>query len=182
MSASRILQKTARAARPSLVAKFLLRESPASIPSSSLSTLLPFASASNPFLPTKSHPDANSWTAPRYSIRRQKALQKEVALLGLSPDVLPPSAPAKIRSTTSAPLIKASAHIPKAGILNEAELEKRGPYLGRRGAAFKGKVWERNLEARKVELKKALEGADAKIAAWRKTTRDEKAKKTPAPF
>lgn len=161
-------------ATPSLVAKFLLRESPASISSDPSAPLLPFASTSahNPFLPSKAHASANSFTAPRYSLRRQKVLHREVARLGLSPDVLPASAPRKApKAPSTTPLIRASAHIPKAHALNEAELEKRGPYLGRKGAAFKGKVWERNLAARKDELKVALEGADAKIAAWRKVRR-----------
>ena len=161
------LLRSARAP-PSLVAKFLLRESPSSIPSTPNSPLLPFASSSNPFLPTKSHPDANSWTAPRYSLRRQKALRSEAALLGLDPAVLPPPAAPRPRTTPTANLIRASAHIPRASVLNEADVEKRGPYVGRKGAAFKGKVWERNAAARKDELKLALEGADAKIAAWRK--------------
>ncbi|KAL8287671.1 hypothetical protein RQP46_003529 [Phenoliferia psychrophenolica] len=181
MNVSRVL----RAARgpPSLVAKFLLRESPSSVPSSPSAPLLPFASTStNPFLPSKANADANSWTAPRYSLRRQKALRTEAARLGLDPSVLPPSAAPKPRPVSAAPLFKAGPHIRRASVLNEAEIEKKGPYVGRKGAAFKGKVWERNLVARKAELAKALEGADAKIAAWRKTTKDEKAKKVPAPF
>ena len=208
MNVSRVI-RSARAP-PSLVAKFLLRESPSSVPDQPSSPLLPFASTSaNPFLPSKANADANSWTAPRYSLRRQKVLRNEVARLGLDPTVLPPSAPHRARLESAAPLFRAGPHIRRASVLNEAELEKKGPYVGRKGAAFKGKVWERNLVARKAELAKALEGADAKIAAWRKvssasvrvaetrrvrcrswkltlllnqTTKEEKAKKTPAPF
>ena len=49
-------------------------------------------------------------------------------------------------------------------------MEKAGPYAGRKGAAFKGKIWERKKEQRLADLKKLLEGADAKAQAWKKVS------------
>lgn len=50
-------------------------------------------------------------------------------------------------------------------------MEKSGPYAGRKGAAFKGKIWERKKEQRVADLKRLLEGADAKAQAWKKVCR-----------
>lgn len=173
-SIARTATKALRTPRSlSLVSSFLARESPSSLASGAASPT-PFDATSNPFAPTKTA-GANSWTAPKYSIRRQKVLVKEVERLGWSLDCLPvapvraPSAKQAARAKTLTPF-KASAHIPATKVLDELELEKRGPYTGRGGNAFKGKIWERKSAARALELRTALEGADAREAAWRKVS------------
>ncbi|KAM0750884.1 hypothetical protein T439DRAFT_314272 [Meredithblackwellia eburnea MCA 4105] len=179
--------------RSSILANFLLREAPQSL-SSSPEPPLPFPSdVQNPFLPHKRNPLQNSLSPPKYSIRRQKLLRKQVHQLGLSDDILPKSLvqvrrEAVVSPTTTAAaaaaggLVQASPHIQNYSTINEALLPKKGPYLGRKGAAFKGKTWERNWTKRQEELEKALEGQADKIRAWRKATKDEKSKKIPAPF
>ena len=134
--------------------------------SSDLSIPSAWSSPANPFAPTKS-PHANSYTAPKYSLRRQKVLRLEAERLGWAADVLPPTpVPAKeVRKTT---LYRANPHIPRTKVLDELSLEKKGPYVGRKGAAFKGKMWERKMGARQEELKVALEATAAKEVAWRK--------------
>ncbi|ORY70600.1 hypothetical protein BCR35DRAFT_322206 [Leucosporidium creatinivorum] len=173
------------AARQDPLLSFLARESPSTVPASPSDLPLgPFASTSNPFAPTKL-PEANSWTPPKYSIRRQKVLRK-LAKEALWPeDALPPSVDKVTpEAATRAPqLYRASPHIPATRVLDELELQKKGPYAGRKGAAFKGKIWERKFEARQTELKKALELADDKAAAWKKAKAEERSKSKPAlPF
>lgn len=58
--------------------------------------------------------------------------------------------------------------MPESKVLAEVGLEKRGPYAGRKGAPFKGKMWERKKEERTAELARLLQGADTRIAAWKK--------------
>lgn len=164
------------AARQDPLLSFLARESPSTVPASPFDLPLgPFASTSNsnPFAPTKL-PEANSWTPPKYSIRRQKVLRK-LAKEALWPeDALPPSvdkiSPAAAATARAPQLYRASPHIPATKVLDELELEKKGPYTGRKGAAFKGKIWERKFEARQAELNKALKLADDKAAAWKKVS------------
>lgn len=155
--------------RSSLLIPFFLRECPASILDST-STPLPFQSTSaNPFLPTKS-PNSRSWTAPKYSARRQKVLRREADALGWSQDVLPAGAPSSAQPVAATHKLTSNAHIGASKVLDAVGLLKRGPYAGRKGQAFKGKLWERRFEQRQVELAKLLEGADAKEAAWRKVS------------
>ena len=172
------------AARRFPLYSFLARESPASLPATPGAEPSAFAGASNPFAPTKASPEARSWTAPRYSLRRQKMLRREAEALGLADDVLPPSPLAKsspLASTSTSPdptpaarldparrRLQSSPHIPATKVLDALALDKFGPYAGRKGAAFKGKLWERKKEARVAHLAKLLEGADAKAEAWRK--------------
>jgi hypothetical protein len=162
------------AARQDTLLSFLARESPSTLPASPFDLPLgPFASTSNsnPFAPTKL-PEANSWTPPKYSIRRQKVLRK-LAKEALWPeDALPPSVDkiSPAAATRAPQLYRASPHIPATKVLDEVELEKKGPYAGRKGAAFKGKIWERKFEARQAELNKALQLADEKAAAWKKVS------------
>ncbi|GAA5902084.1 hypothetical protein JCM8208_002473 [Rhodotorula glutinis] len=185
------------AARRFPLYSFLARESPASLPTTPGAEPTAFAGASNPFAPTKASPEARSWTAPRYSLRRQKKLRREAEALGLAVDVLPPSPLAKSSplaspspdSTPAARLdparrrLQSSPHVPATKVLDALALDKFGPYAGRKGAAFKGKLWERKKEARVAHLAKLLEGADAKAEAWRKTQADAKNKgKASLPF
>ncbi|GAA5932901.1 hypothetical protein JCM3775_005257 [Rhodotorula graminis] len=189
------------AARRFPLYSFLARESPASLPTTPGAEPTAFAGASNPFAPTKASPEARSWTAPRYSLRRQKKLRREADALGLAADVLPPSPLAKsspVASTSTSPSpdqtpaarldparrrLQSSPHVPATKVLDTLALDKFGPYAGRKGAAFKGKLWERKKEARVAHLAKLLEGADAKTAAWRKAQADAKNKsKASLPF
>ncbi|GAA5915876.1 hypothetical protein JCM6882_001746 [Rhodosporidiobolus microsporus] len=179
-----------QAARRFPLYSFLARESPASLPSQPGAAPSPFAGPSNPFAPTKSSAAARSWTAPKYSLRRQKQLRREADALGYPADVLPPSfikanapPPAASRLDPARRALAPSQHVPESQVLAELGMVKRGPYAGRKGAAFKGKIWERKKEERTADLARLLEGADAKAAAWRKTQHDAKAKAKPAlPF
>ena len=150
---------------------FLARESPSTLPASPFDLPLgAFASTSsaNPFAPTKL-PEANSWSPPKYSIRRQKLLRKLAKEAYWPDDALPPVVEKAAPATPRTPRVyTASPHIPATKVLDELELQKKGPYVGRKGMAFKGKMWERKFEARQTELQKALEVADAKAAAWKK--------------
>ncbi|GAA5956940.1 hypothetical protein JCM21900_006713 [Sporobolomyces salmonicolor] len=179
------------AVRSSPLFSFIVRESPSSLPASADALPTAFAGESNPFAPSKSSPLAKRWTAPKYSLRRQKMLRREAEALGLPDDVLPPpfvkasspAAAAAPRLDPSRRLFKSTPHIPKTKILDELAMEKRGPYAGRKGAAFKGKMWERKKEERLAELKKLLDGADAKAEAWKKAQSEARAKAKPAlPF
>lgn len=163
-----------------LLLDFIKRESPSSLPSTSTSTasVIPtaFSSPSNPFAPTKTL-GANSSRAPKYSVRRQKVLRKSIETLGWPTDLLP-VAPVTRRQLEGVKksvegeerknLFRASPHIPATKVLDQLNLEKKGPYVGRKGAAFKGKLWERKMAKRTEELRVALEGADAREAQWRK--------------
>ncbi|KAK4049145.1 hypothetical protein OIV83_004336 [Microbotryomycetes sp. JL201] len=181
--ASRIPPSTLRVlGRRDPLRAFLLRESPASVPASFEEVPGAFASSSNPFAPTKA-PGAKSWTAPKYSLRRQKALRRQANMLGWPTEALPPpfkSASASLRDDAGRPSVvstlRSHPRIPSSRILDEVQLEKKGPYAGRKGAAFKGKAWERNFDKRQQELKSAAEQADAKMAAWEQAKRDEKTK------
>lgn len=165
------------AARRFPLYSFLARESPASLPAQPGVAPSPFTSPSNPFAPTKASPLARSWTAPKYSLRRQKKLRIEAANLGYPEDVLPPpfvKPNAHLRPKPSQRLdqtrraLAPSQHVPASKVLAELGLEKYGPYAGRKGAPFKGKMWERKKEERTQELARLLAGADQKIAAWKK--------------
>ncbi|GAA6016311.1 hypothetical protein JCM10207_000465 [Rhodosporidiobolus poonsookiae] len=179
-----------QAARQFPLYSFIARESPASLPSQPGAAPLPFAGPSNPFAPTKSNPLARSWTAPKYSLRRQKKLRQQADALGYPADVLPPKfvkanalPPALERLAATRRTLAPSRHVPESQVLARLALEKRGPYSGRKGAPFKGKMWERKKEERTAELARLLAGADDKVTAWKKSTRDAKAKAKPAlPF
>lgn len=165
-------------ARRNLLQSFLERESPASLPSTSqlpndaAAVPGPFAAASNPFAPTKVA-GANSWTAPRYSLRRQKVLRRELeSFEGAVPDhVLPPpykKQHVQTRRTPPQRMYRSSPHIPESKVLDELDLVKKGPYAGRKGMAFKGKLWERKFEKRQQQLKAAFESADERAQQWKK--------------
>lgn len=83
-----------------------------------------------------------------------------------------PVAPVKELKGTRllASVYRSSPHLPRTTVLDELNLEKKGPYIGRKGAAFKGKMWERKMGARQEELRVALLKTDAKEAAWRKVS------------
>ncbi|GAA5823582.1 hypothetical protein JCM3770_002791 [Rhodotorula araucariae] len=186
------------AARRFPLYSFLARESPASLPVAPGAAPTAFAGSSNPFEPTKASPDARSWTAPKYSLRRQKKLRREADALGLASDVLPPPfrksplaaaspalapAPAAARLDPARRRFQSSPQVPASKVLDALGLDKYGPYAGRKGAAFKGKLWERKKEERTAYLAKLLDAADAKADAWRRTQADAKAKAKPAlPF
>lgn len=152
--------------RRSLLDNFLLRESPASA-ATGLSTIPgPFAGVGNPFAPTKAE-GSRSWTAPRWSARRQKVLRTLVEARGWPENVLPVT-PVRAEPVRAARTLRGSTHIPKTSVLNELDLERKGPYVGRSGPAFKGKMWERKMKARTEELRVALEATTLKEIAWRK--------------
>ncbi|KAK4046623.1 hypothetical protein OIO90_006493 [Microbotryomycetes sp. JL221] len=188
--------------RRDMLRAFLQRESPASLSASPGQLPGAFASSSNPFAPTKA-PGARSWTAPKYSIRRQKKLRQIAALSGWPAEVLPPAfghATKMLGSTTAegldvpessksgsisrgASTLQSHPQIPSSKILDQVQLSKKGPYSGRKGAAFKGKAWERNFGKRQTTLKAAVEQADAKMAQWKQSKLDDKAKaKAALPF
>ncbi|GAA5891124.1 hypothetical protein JCM5296_004899 [Sporobolomyces johnsonii] len=177
--------------RRSPLLSFLARESPSSLPASPGALPTAFAGQSNPFAPSKSSPLNRRWDAPKYSLRRQKELRREAEARGLPADVLPPpfvkaSTPARgavARVDPSRRLLKSTPHVPKTKILDVLAMEKRGPYAGRKGAAFKGKMWERKKEERTTELKRLLDGAAEKAEAWKKAQSEARAKAKPAlPF
>jgi hypothetical protein len=154
---------------------FLARENPSTLSQTGEIVAVPFSSPINPFAPSKTSPNAKSWTAPKYSLRRQKELRKEAELYGLPQEILPPPfTPSSFVRSLSNPtndqqrLLKGSSHVPETRILDKLAMEKPGPYAGRKGAAFKGKMWERKKEQRLADLKRLLEGADAKAQAWKK--------------
>ncbi|GAA5826948.1 hypothetical protein JCM5353_004776 [Sporobolomyces roseus] len=188
MATSRLASAKTLARRTPLLS-FLARESPSTLTPNGEIVAVPFSSPINPFAPSKPSPNANSWTAPKYSIRRQKQLRREAQLYGLPEEVLPPPF---IRATSPSPshpinpqqrLLKGTPHVPETKILDKLLMEKAGPYAGRKGAAFKGKIWERKKEQRLADLKRLLEGADAKAQAWKQANSDSKIKAKPAlPF
>lgn len=173
--------------RKAILSNFLIRESTAyssSIPTSStlIPTIIPSqfhldsAISSNPFAPTKTF-GSNSWRKPKYSVRRQKVLRKRVEELGWPTNVLPPTHLNHFETIAAAApprparLYNASANIPVTSVLTALKLERKGPYTGRKGAAFKGKIWERKMGARVEELRVALEATGLKEATWRKVCR-----------
>lgn len=99
------------------------------------------ADDSNPFLPNK-HPVTNRWHEPKYSLRRQSDLYKAAYRLGIT-------------------------HLlPKLGNNKKFYEEKyanKTPMAG--SVRFKLHKWERNLEARQVELAEAVQKADQVIGA-----------------
>lgn len=156
--------------RSSLLIPFLQRESPTSLSSEVPPPFTPHSPTTpNPFLPTKS-PNARSWTAPKYSARRQKALRREVDALGLSHDILPAGPAPRPTPAAAAHRLTGSKHVKGSAVLDAVGLAKVGPYAGRKGQAFKGKMWERKFEARQEELSRLLAGAEAKEAQWRKVS------------
>jgi hypothetical protein len=177
MATSRLVSAKTMARRTPLFT-FLARENPSTLSSNGEIVAVPFSSPINPFAPSKSSTSAKSWTAPKYSIRRQKELRKEAELYGLPQEILPPpfaksSIPSPSNPTNEQQrLLKGSRHVPETRILDKLAMDKAGPYAGRKGAAFKGKIWERKKEQRLADLKKLLEGADAKAQAWKKVCSD----------
>lgn len=103
-------------------------------------------------------------------------LRRELEMYGLPQDVLPPAyAKYDVKaikrqqlSQTSPQLFRSSPHIPGTKVLDELNLTKKGPYVGRKGMAFKGKMWERKFAQRQEHLKAALATADAKVEQWKK--------------
>lgn len=168
-STQAMASQSVRALRPrSLLLSFILRESPSSSPAAGSSIPTAFDPSHNPFAPTKS-PNSNSHTAPKYSLRRQKVLRRELESNSWPADVLPPT-PVRAKEARKTTLYRANHHIPVTKVLDELSMEKKGPYVGRKGAAFKGKMWERKMGARQEELKVALEATGAKEVAWRKVS------------
>ncbi|POY73317.1 hypothetical protein BMF94_3652 [Rhodotorula taiwanensis] len=177
------------AARKLPLWSFIARESPASLPATPFATPLAFAGPSNPFHPVK-NPNARSWTPPKYSLRRQKQLRRAAVAYGFDPDsVLPPAhvkanapvasgdhATAAERLDANRRMLVGSAHVQGSQVLDALAMPKVGPYAGRRGAPFKGKLWERQKQARLTKLRTLLEGADARIEAWRKSEAAAKSK------
>lgn len=168
------------AARKLPLWSFIARESPASLPSTPFATPAPFSGPSNPFLPTKNLL-ARSWTRPKYSLRRQKQLRRAAEQLGFDADAVLPAphlkqnaplakaaAPPAERLDAARRLLVGSPHVHGSRVLDHLAMPKVGPYAGRRGAPFKGKLWERQKQARLSKLRTLLEGADARIEAWRK--------------
>ncbi|GAA6023154.1 hypothetical protein JCM11491_003281 [Sporobolomyces phaffii] len=185
---SRLVSAKAMARRTPLFS-FLARENPATLSPSGEIIPVAFSAPVNPFAPSKASPDAKAWTAPKYSLRRQKELRKQADLYGLPQEILPApfaktSLPSRSNPTNEQQrLLKGSRHVPETRILDKLAMEKAGPYAGRKGAAFKGKMWERKKEQRLADLKRLLEGADAKAQAWKKANADTKTKAKPAlPF
>ncbi|GAA5879635.1 hypothetical protein JCM3774_004293 [Rhodotorula dairenensis] len=187
------------AARKLPLWSFIARESPASLPATPFAAPAPFAGPSNPFVPTKnSAAGARSWTKPKYSLRRQKQLQRAAEALGFDPDLVLPARPhlkanaAPVAKAASPPserldaarrLLVGSPHVHGSQVLDHLAMPKVGPYAGRRGAPFKGKLWERQKQARLSKLRTLLEGADARIEAWRKAEAAAKSKgKASLPF
>ena len=169
------------AARKLPLWSFIARESPASLPSTPFATPAPFSGPSNPFLPTKNGGAARSWTRPKYSLRRQKQLRRAAEQLGFDADAVLPAphlkqdaplakaaAPPSERLDAARRLLVGSPHVQGSRILDHLAMPKVGPYAGRRGAPFKGKLWERQKQARLSKLRTLLQGADARIEAWRK--------------
>lgn len=170
------------AARKLPLWSFIARESPASLPATPFAAPAPFAGPSNPFAPTKNAgAGARSWTKPKYSLRRQKQLRRAAEAHGLDPDAVLPAPPVKanapVARAASPPserldaarrLLVGSPHVQGSQVLDHLAMPKVGPYAGRRGAPFKGKLWERQKQARLSKLRTLLQGADARIEAWRK--------------
>ncbi|GAA5933318.1 mitochondrial 54S ribosomal protein mL59 MRPL25 [Sporobolomyces koalae] len=188
MASSRLVSQKALARRTPLLS-FLAREHPAAVSAAGEIVAVPFSSPINPFAPSKATPAAKSWTAPKYSIRRQKALRIEASLYGLPQEILPPPFIKQSPQSPSNPkneqqrLLKGSNHVPATRILDQLAMQKPGPYAGRKGAAFKGKIWERKKEQRTADLKRLLDSADAKAQAWKKANADARVKSKPAlPF
>lgn len=169
------IQSLKQTARKAILRNFILRESPSSLSANSPSSTVPssFSSLSNPFAPTKTV-GANSSTPPKYSLRRQKVLRQQAEILGWPSNVLPaaylphPSPSDTLRAKRSPGLHRESRNIPATKVLTALKLEKKGPYIGRKGPAFKGKMWERKMDARVEELRVALEATGLKEATWRK--------------
>ncbi|KWU44857.1 hypothetical protein RHOSPDRAFT_33679 [Rhodotorula sp. JG-1b] len=184
------------AARKLPLWSFIARESPASLPSTPFATPAPFSGPSNPFLPTKNGGAARSWTRPKYSLRRQKQLRRAAEQLGFDADAVLPAphlkqdaplakaaAPPSERLDAARRLLVGSPHVQGSRILDHLAMPKVGPYAGRRGAPFKGKLWERQKQARLSKLRTLLQGADARIEAWRKAEAAAKSKgKASLPF
>ncbi|BGP25860.1 hypothetical protein Rt10032_c06g2734 [Rhodotorula toruloides] len=168
-----------------LLKRFAIRENKGLNASSPDLLTTPFRGNPAIFTPVKK--ENGSWHAAKYSARRQKLLQRAVELLGVDPSILPPS-PIKKRATAAdlpenRRYIVAAPHIPETKVLNELALEKKGPYAGRKGAAFKGRIWERYKEERMAERAKLLEKAPQRTADFRKSQAEVRRKAKPAlPF
>ncbi|GAA6018195.1 hypothetical protein JCM8202_000222 [Rhodotorula sphaerocarpa] len=188
------------AARKLPLWSFIARESPSSLPPTPFATPAPYAARSadapNPFHPTK-NAGARTWKPPKYSLRRQKQLRRAAEAHGFDPDVVLPAPHVKANSpaalgahATAAErldanrrLLVGSPHVQGSQILDALAMPKVGPYAGRRGAPFKGKLWERQKQARLTKLRQLLDGADARIQAWRQSEAAAKSKgKASLPF
>ncbi|GAA5991190.1 hypothetical protein JCM10908_006581 [Rhodotorula pacifica] len=186
------------AARKLPLWSFIARESPRSLPSDPFATPAPFAGPSNPFHPTK-NANARSWTPPKYSLRRQKQLKRAAEAYGFDPEAVLPAphlkanaplagsnkaaSPPAERLDAARRMLVGSPHVLGSQVLDQLAMPKVGPYAGRKGAPFKGKLWERQKQARLNKLRTLLEGADARIEAWRKAEAAAKSKgKASLPF
>lgn len=118
-------------------------------------------------LPPPYRPDPAKREGPSSS----SSTSRSTALSSLiSSRLRPVRPPARERSLRDSTTLKPTDVLPESKILEQVAIEKKGPYVGRTGSAFKGKVWERNYEARQAEIKAAAEQADDKIAAHRKAS------------
>ncbi|SCV70339.1 BQ2448_1733 [Microbotryum intermedium] len=179
--------------RKNALLSFLYRESPSSLnsiavvapsTSSSATTLsfLPYTSSNPslppPFSPTKRPGDSKQWNAPKYSLRRQKKLVVSALQQGYDPSTVLPPSRQNHRPQPARPLVpfKSSPMIPETSVLDQVGLTKMGPYKGRKGLAFKGKIWERNKQKRLIQLETLLQGSQDKERVWREGLKADKKK------
>ncbi|BGP00945.1 hypothetical protein RTG_02751 [Rhodotorula toruloides ATCC 204091] len=168
-----------------LLRRFVIRENKGVKADSPDLLTTPFRGKPSIFTPVKKV--NGGWQPPKYSARRQKLLQRAVEILGVDPSILPPSPVKKRASAADLPEgrrnIVASPHVPETLVLNALALEKKGPYAGRKGAAFKGHAWERFREEKLAERAQLLEKAPQRKAEFRKTQAEVRQKAKPAlPF
>ncbi|BGO94585.1 hypothetical protein NBRC10512_004987 [Rhodotorula toruloides] len=168
-----------------LLRRFVIRENKGVKADSPDLLTTPFRGKPSIFTPVKK--ENGGWTPPKYSARRQKLLQRAVEILGVDPSILPPSPVKKRASAEDLPAgrrhIVASPHIPATQVLTALALEKKGPYAGRKGAAFKGHAWERFREEKLAERAQLLEKAPQRKAEFRKAQAEIRQKSKPAlPF
>ncbi|KAJ5701750.1 hypothetical protein N7488_009298 [Penicillium malachiteum] len=104
-------------------------------------------SAPNPFLPKKIH-SSNKWMGPRYGLRQQADLVKLAAKYNVEP-LLPPGP----KSTEY-----------KAAKLAERGLRIKGTGIGQK---VKGHKWERTMEARLEDRRKAMMEMPEMIRLWK---------------
>ncbi|KAL2380356.1 hypothetical protein RJZ90_004649 [Blastomyces dermatitidis] len=104
----------------------------------------------NPFLPYK-NPETGRWRGAMISLRRQNELVKLAAQYGVE-ELLPPSRKSTVYKETKAV---------------EKGLRIRGTGIGQK---VKGHKWERTLEVRLEDRKKAMMGMPAMIRLWKQKT------------
>lgn len=109
--------------------------------------------APNPFLPQKI-PRTGKWKAPRYGLRQQADLVKMASKYNVEP-LLPPG----IKST-----------IYKAARLAERGLAVKGTGIGQK---VKGHKWERTMEARLEDRRKAMLEMPEMIRLWKQVSSHE---------